>query len=242
MPLVLAPAVPWILGALGVGASHYALPGREEREQAIVDLVDAVTPDLSRPMASDIEAAQTDADQNARTDAVADTCRTCDTDGNPCLVGPYSEIVDQCSQRGGNAHHIVPDRTYRLGSRPSGPLASSTVNRIRGAPTLNDGMSVCLSPAQHTAAHAVADPAVQALGRGSQVTVPGTAPMAGILLASQASISAVPGLHQGCKEQANRAASNQVRAGTGLTAPGRTSWFPPAPLSPASTVLARGFY
>ncbi len=176
----------------------------------------------------------------AKEEAGADSevCQNCDEDGNPCLVGPYAEIAKQCASRGGNAHHIVPDRVYRLGTRPTGALERTTFNRIRGAPSLANGMSVCLSPAQHVAAHAATDPAITALGAATG----GVAPMAAILAASQNGINTVPGLNQSCKEQANRAASNQVRSGTGLVAPGRTSMNPPRVLSEAARLLTRGYY
>ncbi len=189
-------------------------------------------------LSDSIDNANDDADDNASAVPRTDTCQNCDEDGNACLVGPYAEIASQCATRGGNAHHIVPDRVYRLSTRPTGALERSTLNRIPGAPSLANGMSVCLSPAQHAAAHTATDPVVTALGSATG----GVAPMAAILAASQNGINAVPGLDKGCKEQANRAASNQVRSGTGLLAPGRTSMNPPKVLSEAARLLSRGFF
>ncbi|SOC21958.1 uncharacterized protein DUF4150 [Rhodobacter sp. JA431] len=159
---------------------------------------------------------------------------------DPCLVGPYEEIKDICA---GEAHHIIPDMAYRLGARPVGAAMSSTADRIPNAPTLNQGMSICLTPAQHgsgpTGIHGRMRPKLNALGAASPVA--GTAPMGAIALASLSEINAIPDISEECKDYAAVKTLEQVTEGPGLKAPGRTREAP-LPSGEARRVLAAGSY
>ncbi|MER0240403.1 PAAR-like domain-containing protein [Fulvimarina sp. MAC8] len=46
----------------------------------------------------------------------------------PCIVGPYKYVEMICP---GEAHHLIPDRVYRLGRAPTYNERDSTENRIR---------------------------------------------------------------------------------------------------------------
>ncbi|MBL3565676.1 hypothetical protein JMM59_11765 [Rhodovulum sulfidophilum] len=157
-----------------------------------------------------------------------------------CIVGPYQDILDICA---GEAHHIVPDMAYRLGARPTGAATASPEGRIPGAPTLKEGMSICLTPAQHgsgpTGIHGRLRPKLNALGAASPV--PGTAPMGAITIASLSEINAIPDISPECKEYAAVRTVEQVTNGPGLAAPGRTREAP-LPSADAKRVLAAGSY
>lgn len=241
MPLVLAPAVPWIGGLIVTGIGHYALPGREGREQALGAIGDAILGDEAQHM----ERAQQDADSRARPAVGADTCKgDCgDQADQDCLVGPYADIRRQCNQRGGEAHHVVPDMAYRLGPRPELEYQkNSTADRIPNAPTFNQGMSICLTPEQHgsgpTGIHGRLRGRLN--GAGAASGVQGTAPMGEILAHSAQSINEVEGLADECKQEAIARTTTQVADGTGFAAPGRSRQSLPS--GHAYTVLQRGRY
>ncbi|MEM9496434.1 MAG: DUF4150 domain-containing protein [Pseudomonadota bacterium] len=67
-----------------------------------------------------------------------------------CLVGSYEDIVKECSKAGGEAHHIVPDKCFRTGTRKQ---AGDATKRVANAPTLKTGMCICLSEENHDAIH-----------------------------------------------------------------------------------------
>ena len=163
-----------------------------------------------------------------------------DRTGRECLVGEYRDIVNDCD---GEAHHIVPDMAYRLGRRPEGSANSSTADRIPSAPTLDQGMAICLTPAQHgsgpTGIHGRLRGQLNALGAASPVA--GTAPMGQILAASLAEIIAIPDIPPECKALAAARATEQVENGTGFAAPGRTRESP-LPSGDAERVLRAGTY
>jgi hypothetical protein len=158
----------------------------------------------------------------------------------PCLVGPYSVIQPICP---GEAHHIVPDMVYRLGPRPKGAATSSSTDRIPNAPTLNEGMSVCLTEAMHGSGpeglHGKLRGQLNTLG--SQHTPNGTAPIGKILGKSMQSIDDIPGLSKECKEKAKAAAAAQVSSRMKPSQPGR-AWEKPLPGGAAYDVLSRGSY
>lgn len=112
-----------------------------------------------------------------------------DKDG-PCKIGPYSTL--KCPP-GNDAHHIVPDYTLRYGSRKD---AIVNQKRIKGMPTLKEGMCICLSKTEstktgrteHRDAHD-ADPVIRAAGAISKV--PGTVPLWLVKAKSTASVSKV---------------------------------------------------
>lgn len=162
-------------------------------------------------------------------------------DEQDCLVGPYEEIEPQCD---GEAHHIVPDMAYRLGTRPTtAAQRSSTENRIPNAPTFNQGMSICLTSAQHGSGpdglHGQLRGPLEALSTTSPV--PGTAPIESILELSVGSIMAIPDLPPECKTLAATSVTEQVLTHTGLEAPGRVKERP-LPSGEAHRVLSAGSY
>ncbi|MEM7497552.1 MAG: DUF4150 domain-containing protein [Pseudomonadota bacterium] len=163
-------------------------------------------------------------------------------DPDDCLVGEYQDIYDPCTARGGRTHHIVPDMAYRLVAR-RGHDPNTTDDRIPDAPTLNEGMSICLTPAQHssgpTGIHGRLRGALNTLGAASPV--PGTAPMGMILYESNKSIAETPGLTADCIARAQAAAVGQVVSHTGMAQPGRTQERP-LPSPAALEVLERGHY
>ncbi|MDU8910053.1 DUF4150 domain-containing protein [Aestuariicoccus sp. MJ-SS9] len=55
-----------------------------------------------------------------------------------CLVGSYSEIVKKCNERGGEAHHIIPDEYVRKGTRENSKPAHKTF------PTIADACAICV--------------------------------------------------------------------------------------------------
>lgn len=159
--------------------------------------------------------------------------------GRPCLVGPYSEISKICV---GEAHHIVPDMVYRLGARPTTAAAmASPASRIPNAPTLNQGMSICLTEAQHGRGATGLHGYIRAAFAAMTSQVAGTAPMGDILEVSNASIDSIIDLPVECRERAKAAATGQVMATTGLAAPGRVRESP-LPSGQAEIVLKRGYY
>ena len=113
---------------------------------------------------------------------------------DPCEIGPYSAMQRKCSARGGQAHHIVPDYTLRTGPRPV--LHAVDPFRISPAPSLAQGMAICLTGqarvqgGEHHAAHASTDAKIQRAGMVN-VALPGTASWEDIRRASLEGIQAV---------------------------------------------------
>jgi hypothetical protein len=170
-----------------------------------------------------------------------DTVRVDEKDKKwPRLVGPYDQISKVCP---GEAHHIVPDMVYRLGTRPTGAAAGSAAERIPNAPTLNQGMSVCLTDVMHGSGADGLHGKLrgQLSGLGSQFKPNGTAPMGAILGKSLQSIDEIPGLPKECKEKAKAAAAAQVASRMKPTQPGRV-WEKPLPSGAAYDVLSKGSY
>jgi hypothetical protein len=112
---------------------------------------------------------------------------------DPCEVGPYREMQRKCSQRGGQAHHIVPDFTLRAGPRPD--LSALDPTRLPNAPTLAQGMAICLTGhaktqgGEHFAAHSLTDNAIKKAGAQNRA-LPGTADWLSIRQASLDGIEA----------------------------------------------------
>lgn len=163
-------------------------------------------------------------------------------DRDRCLVGPYGEIVGACRARKGETHHIVPDMVYRLGDRPTDLVRmNSTADRIPNAPTLNQGMSICLTAGQHRsdedAVHKSLNPALVKLG--DQHEPAGTAPISEILDRSTEALSLVNDVSAECKLLAITRTNLQVRP-LG-SQPGRTTMLPPTD-SKVIDVLTRGHY
>ena len=178
-----------------------------------------------------------------RSPAPEETGTRVDEEGsqNGCIVGEYSKIEPICK---GEAHHIIPDMSYRLGTRPTTATAKdSTEDRIPSAPTFNQGMSICLLSSQHESGE---DGLHGQLRRrfnriGSASPVGGTAPMGEITEESIKQIEAIPTLPEECKELAAAMTRAQVFSKTGIFAPGRTLE-KPLPTGEAEIVLRRGHY
>lgn len=130
-----------------------------------------------------------------------------------CLVGPHSLIQALCSAQGGKAHHIIPDRVYRLQAGKNSP-------RIANAPTYGEGMAVCLKNQRtHDAVHRKLDRKLGALNGGS-----GAAPMAQIAKTSTDALDPKTSkLSKKCHNITRAAAAEQLRGTTGFTQLGRSS-------------------
>lgn len=157
-----------------------------------------------------------------------------------CLIGPYDEIKKECSAAGDFAHHVIADMTYRLGDR----AGKTTKDRIPNAPTEGEGEAICLTEAEHS--RAAGSGGVHELTRNELKDIdhpdfPGTAPMEDILISSQSALLATKGIDKICAEAANKRAEDQVKAKTGLSAPGRTKE-KPLPTGDIAKVLRKGKY
>jgi hypothetical protein len=92
--------------------------------------------------------------------------------GIDCMVGSYDTIVDDCNKSGGEAHHIVPDKAYRTGTRDE---AGDPSKRVSGAPTLGEGVCICLSPKNHDKIHEAEREGMDAIGKAGAVDAKGKA-------------------------------------------------------------------
>lgn len=79
-----------------------------------------------------------------------------------CIVGEYNIIAKKCNEGGGEAHHIVPDKVFRTGTRAE---AGDAAKRIDNSPTLKSGMAICLKPEDHTKIHQSEKDNLKALGK-----------------------------------------------------------------------------
>jgi hypothetical protein len=126
-----------------------------------------------------------------------------------CLVDEYKKLLNVCD---GASHHIVPDMVYRLGARPKGAGMSSTADRIPNAPTLNEGMAICLSKAQHGSGldgiHADLRKSLNDLG--ADYTPSGTAPHGEIISAAKLSMGNIEDISEKCKDLAKSKLSFQI--------------------------------
>jgi hypothetical protein len=91
-----------------------------------------------------------------------------------CMIGTYDAIVDACNKAGGEAHHIVPDKVYRTGTRAQAE-AGVTSNRVDGAPSIGDGVCICLSPKNHEKIHESEREAMDAVGKAGTEGLKGKA-------------------------------------------------------------------
>ncbi len=132
-----------------------------------------------------------------------------------CLVGEYAKIWVKCAEYGGEAHHIVPDKCFRTGSRRSKPDAAGMISRtldgtdydilarVENAPTLDEGMCICLMPAQHDQIHALEREALAGIGDGRTASVDEIYP------ACHETLENVEGLSDDCVDAANEATEDQ---------------------------------
>lgn len=230
MGLIALPAIPWVLGALGVGA-HVIAPGRAERNRAAAQ---ALSDLMSR--------AEDDANSRAAPQATTDSCTTDCPDPDECLVGPYDQIRQACNARGGETHHIIPDMVYRTTTRAN----TNAANRAPGAPSYGQGQSVCLSRESHRTmgrantegVHPRLDHSLRMLGL--EHTPIGTAPMDRIAVKSVEALRSAHDLSPECFARAEEEALMQAAGPPGPNAPGRTSHNLPS--DPAKDVILRGSY
>ena len=127
-----------------------------------------------------------------------------------CLVGSYASIEYRCRVIcKGQTHHLIPDMVFRFSARPTskGGMTSDT-NRIMGAPTFNDGMSVCISENAHKAVHNYLRTELNNLGNTSGV--PGTALLGKISGVAQDSINKLRRNHE-CNETIRATLEEQDR-------------------------------
>ena len=77
-----------------------------------------------------------------------------------CIVGSYEEVKKQCA---GDAHHVIPDGVYRGGGRPGTTKAdmANKIGRVKNAPTMGEGVAICLHPVGHTKTHAKLNKAIE---------------------------------------------------------------------------------
>jgi hypothetical protein len=59
-------------------------------------------------------------------------------DTDDCLVGSYDTIVAKCNERGGEAHHIIPDEYVRDGTRDESTPSDPTF------PKIGDACAICV--------------------------------------------------------------------------------------------------
>ena len=166
--------------------------------------------------------------------------RTLTPDEEKCPpIGQYNQI--DCPS-GSHAHHIVPDMCYRTGTR------GSSAPRVPNAPSLGEGMCICLTHSQHSNLHSSLNSSLRAMGTApvpapSGLTsgansVTGTAPIDQIQTACAHSINTIPNLPDECKDLANEMTSKQV-ADRGIgDSPGRTTTS--LPNGDAVEVIGRG--
>lgn len=146
-----------------------------------------------------------------------------------CLVGPYSAIRPLCP---GEAHHLMPDFVLRYGNRAEGVAGQK---RIPNAPSLAQGMTICLLRGEHVGVHGQLNQEIRNLSGTSPVW--GTASIDRITDVVEASISRMP-IPARCKTKAIAAMRLQMFP---LAAqPGRTTTTLPHP--GAVDVLRRGHY
>jgi hypothetical protein len=156
-----------------------------------------------------------------------------------CLIGEYKAIAETCNEAGGEAHHIVPDKVYRGGTRAT---AGDVATRVAGAPTLGGGMCICLSPDDHKEIHAserdnlvaLGKPGMDGLSRSQQAAERarlqatgeyGTAPMGKIHDAAAKTVDDLA-INANCKKKAKEAIKKQSKS-VKRKSIGRTSNRPP---------------
>lgn len=143
-----------------------------------------------------------------------------------CLVGSYDAIAATCNAAGGEAHHIVPDKCFRTSSRAKADIAST---RIPDAPSLGEGICVCLTEDDHERIHEADRRDIVTLGRpgldglkGKKLAAAkdklkaqgklGTAPMSKITEACLSSLDDLEDLNANCIKKAKEAVEEQQSA------------------------------
>jgi hypothetical protein len=111
-----------------------------------------------------------------------------------CLVGSYDDIVAACSNAKppGEAHHVVPDKAYRTGTRDQAIAGISPITRtfgkqkrnigerVRNAPSIGQGVCICVSKSAHKKIHKKERAALKKLGQTVPANLKGAAKKAHI--------------------------------------------------------------
>ncbi|BAB49505.1 DUF4150 domain-containing protein [Mesorhizobium japonicum] len=115
-----------------------------------------------------------------------------------CLVGSYDDIAAACANAKppGEAHHIVPDKAYRTGTRDqaiaAGAAGASTITRtfgrqkrnigerVKNAPSIGEGVCICISKSAHKKIHKKERAALKKLGQKVPANLKGAAKKAHI--------------------------------------------------------------
>ena len=199
----------WVIDA-GVGAAAlYSLYQLHQASQALADA-----------QAQLKEAQQ----EQAQAQAGSGSTTNVNTPGkDPCNLKPYEE--KDCP-KGEAAHHVIADSVLRYGTRGSD-------TRIPNAPSLEEGLTICLSKSEHQQVHAIMDKAIAKLGQSS-ATGAGTAPMDQIV---EEAIKAIEQVKPECKGKFQKVRDQFEHMGD---QPGRTTRNPPKAGSPAAGTLQSG--
>ena len=146
------------------------------------------------------------------------------TGHDPCDTGPYSD--KDCPPEY-EAHHIIADMVLRYGVRGSD-------TRIPNAPSLDEGLTICLSQSEHDRVHKIMNDAMKGMRSDPSNGVPGTAPMNKIV---DMAIDAVEQVKPECKGKFENVRKQFEAMGD---QPGRITTRPPKDGSPAQNTLKSG--
>lgn len=130
-------------------------------------------------------------------------------EGDPCRVGPYSEMRAVCAAQGMQAHHIVPDYALRYGTRSQGQAG---LKRIPDMPSFDDGNAICLEGnarvpgTQHNIAHTITDGRIERFSNAANNPIPGTTTLGRAMRASIEGASQGKG---GCRAEITAAVNEQ---------------------------------
>ncbi|APX11588.1 DUF4150 domain-containing protein [Tateyamaria omphalii] len=142
----------------GEGGFRHVTPEQLERE-----LMRELGVETDEELAELIERLEAEERTEAETTVDAESGRTEDTvtihgdeeqrDEPECRIGPHSEMLPACRALGMQAHHVVPDRSFRV----AGPRGA----RMVGGPSYGEGLAVCVESnrvgrdAEHSVIHNV---------------------------------------------------------------------------------------
>lgn len=138
---------------------------------------------------------------------------------------------------------MAPDMIYRLQERPeSSDDKNSKTDRIPGAPTFNQGMSICISNAEHIRVHQNLNADLNRIGQNPTFNggVAGTARLGAIYRYVRTSVAGIKGPDLECLQNAKDELKDQTQF-MPVNQPGRTQGSLPLSSS-AADVLTRGYY
>jgi len=152
--------------------------------------------------------------------SAAPSCAACP--GGKCNVASHKEHKSKAKNNtkkcDGESHHIIPDMVWRLGKR-TGMGMNQTKGRIKNAPTLNSGASICLTDKQHNGLHKKLNADLEKLGN-KPPPPDGTAPLGEIMKKVRESIQNIPGMEKECADLAVKESMKQIK---NRKQPGRTT-------------------